>query len=163
MMFLLLTTLLLGCATAQPQPTPTFTPKSFSCGLLGQITKNTVPVSCTMILSFDSSTDQNNADNLPAGFEVVSDGCTHYSDASCPSKAGLITRTCEQTTSMTCTYTFSWTSPPALGGNQFTVYVLWRKVQDYVVAKTGVVTSSARSTGPAWVLAVVAMVVAMLV
>jgi len=127
---------------------------SLKCGVGLGVTKNGTPLKCDMTLVFSSQANANAVENQVTGFQVVSDGCTHYSDAACPSKASAITRVCNSDANgaVTCTYSFTWTSPPALGGNLFTVYVLWNARTDYIVAQTSVSTSAAiRAMSMSWV------------
>eukprot|EP00760_Papus_ankaliazontas_P023870 PhM_4_TR2098/c2_g3_i2/m.36890 len=63
-------------------------------------------------------------------FEVVSDGCTHYSDLSCPSKVVSPKWSCTNTR---CFLDFDWRSPPASAGTYFTLFVLWKEVRNFVV------------------------------
>jgi hypothetical protein len=65
---------------------------------------------CGVTITYKTGVAPLNASN----FRVYHDGCTHYADAVCPSAVSGISQDANQ-------YSFTFTTPPAIGGQLFTI------------------------------------------
>eukprot|EP00759_Apiculatamorpha_spiralis_P025304 PhF_6_TR28319/c0_g1_i1/m.41951 len=85
----------------------------------------------------------------PINFRIEHDGCTHYLKSSCPSTSSPIQSTGVYITSeghQARDYTFTWNSPPVLGGNTFTLYFMWNRKRDAILNSVRIMTAGGAST-----------------